>query len=415
MRTRVAIAALLLAVGSYFGWGEFDGRGRLWAQSGKGAAPGSTAKPPEILWERRFGGKEGDRASSILALSDGGFFVVGTTGSKGAGGTDAWLLRLDATGKLLWDRTYGGKIDDSARSIVALPDGDYVILGRTDLQHEFSTSRNDWLLRIDKQGKVRWKRAFGGPYDEAASIVMLPDRGFAVVGETGGRLRSGRYTATKAWVIRLTSGGKMLWQRTFDSKGNSKARSIVALGDGGFVVLADFKPPMPGWGDGGWLLRLDRDGKLLRKRIYDGKKAHFYFSSIVTLPDGGFAIAGVLWKKEQDGLLLRLDGEGKVLWRRTYGGKAGDWPKAMVALPDGGFAIAGTTRNNSAGLNDGWLLRVDAAGNLLWDRTFGGGDSDDALAIVALPDGGFAVAGHAWSKSAGLNDVWVVRFGGRAK
>jgi hypothetical protein len=98
-----------------------------------------------------------------------------------------------------------------------------------------------------------------------------------------------------------------------------------------------------------------------------------------------------------------------VVWDRTYGGWRFDSASSIVALADGGLAVAGMTKSKGAGKRDMWVLRLDEAGNVLWDHTYGGAHEDRATSIVALADGGFAVAGYTESKGAGNRDMWVLR------
>jgi len=135
-------------------------------------------------------------------------------------------------------------------------------------------------------------------------------------------------------------------------------------------------------------------------------------SSIVALADGGFAVAGWTESKgagSSDMWVLRLDEAGNVVWDHTYGGAEDDVARSIVALADGGLAVAGYTQSKGAGDDDMWVLRLDEAGNVVWDKTFGGAKADMANSIVALADGGFAVAGRTYSKGAGNNDMWVLR------
>ena len=101
-----------------------------------------------------------------------------------------------------------------------------------------------------------------------------------------------------------------------------------------------------------------------------------------------------------------------VVWDRTYGGAGGDWANSIVALADGGFAVAGMTKSKGAGGQDMWVLRLDEAGNVVWDHTYGGAEWDSANSIVALADGGLAVGGSTRSKGAGEEDMWVLRLAG---
>ncbi|MFZ2330427.1 MAG: PEGA domain-containing protein, partial [Atribacterota bacterium] len=83
-------------------------------------------------WEKTYGGSKDDEASSIIQTADGNYVVAGYTESKGAGRKDAWILKLDSVGNIIWDKTYGGRENDSINSIIQLNDGNYVVAGYTE-------------------------------------------------------------------------------------------------------------------------------------------------------------------------------------------------------------------------------------------------------------------------------------------
>ena len=101
--------------------------------------------PEKIVWQRIFGGEKGDRANAIEPTVDGGFIVVGGTESKGAGDSDIWMLKLDAEGQLLWDRTFGGEGFDTARSVRQAANGDFIVTGSVDTdKHNYWDA---WIVR----------------------------------------------------------------------------------------------------------------------------------------------------------------------------------------------------------------------------------------------------------------------------
>jgi len=309
-----------------------------------------------VVWDHTYGGAQGDSASSIVALADGGFAVAGSTDSKGAGDGDMWVLRLDEAGNVVWDHTYGGAESDYARSIVALADGGFAVAG---VNSSKGAGDDDmWVLRLDEAGNVVWDHTYGGVEgDWAGSIVALADGGFAVAGNTHSKGAGDK----DMWVLRLDEAGNVVWDRTFGGVGWDYASEIVALADGGFALAGHTSSKGAGDGD--------------------------------------------MW-------VLRLDEAGNVVWDRTYGGARRDIASSIVALVDGGLAVAGITRSKGAGNDDMWVLYLDEAGNVVWDRTYGGAEEDYASEIVALADGGLAVAGYTRSKGAGESDMWVLRLAG---
>ena len=378
--------------------------------SGSKQAAGQTGKPLAVAWHKTFGG---DTGNSIVVLPDGGFAVAGGTKLKDVLYEDVWVLRLDSTGKIVWDKTFGETKADSvsrANSIVALADGGFAVAGFTSSK---GAGHHDvWVLRLDGAGKILWDKTFGGPKaDGANSIVALSDGGFAVAG----------WSASKgagfqdAWVLRLDSTGRILWDKTYSGPKytHAGANSIVATPDGGFAVAGSTQSNGAG-GHDAWVLRLDSKGRRLWVKIFGGPNAD-RASSIVTLPDGGFAVAGTTSSKgsgNKDARVLRLDSAGKILWDKTFGGSKRDGASSIVALPDGGFAVAGFTSSKGAAKEDAWILRLDSIGRMLWDKSIGGPGSDVALSIVALTDGGFAATGWTMPPKIGLRlQPWVLRIG----
>ena len=358
-----------------------------------------------IVWDKTFGGSEGDYARSIVSLSDGGFAIAGRTSSKGAGGGDMWLLRLDGSGNIVWDRTFGGSKNDYATSIVSLSDGGFAIAGYT--KSKGAGDKDMWLLRLDESENIVWDTTFGGRYpDEANSIVLLSDGGFAIAGWTDSKGAGGRDMC----LLRLDGSGNIIWDRTFGGSEWDGATSIVSLSDGGFAIAGYTKSKGAGSGDM-WLLRLDGSGNIVWDRTFGGSEWD-YASSIVSLSDGGFAIAGCTYSKGAGGLdmwLLRLDGSGNIVWDKAFGGSEQDYASSIVSLSDDGFAIAGFTRSKGVDEADMWLLRLDGSGNIVWDKTFGGSEDDDASSIVSLPDGVFAVAGSTSSRlPRSGSDGWII-------
>jgi hypothetical protein len=155
-------------------------------------------------------------------------------------------------------------------------------------------------------------------------------------------------------------------------------------------------------------------------QTYDRDMSLDWAFSLVETADGGYAIAGYTNSSgaDYDFWLVKTDGVGNVEWNQTYGGPAVDIPGTLVVTSDGGYAIAGTTDSFGAGNTDFWLVKTDAAGNMEWNQTYGGANSEEAGSLVVTSDGGYAIAGawdvvydidpvHGFSISNG--DFWLVK------
>ena len=215
------------------------------------------------------------------------------------------------------------------------------------------------------------------------------------------------------WVLRLDGAGNVVWERTFGGAEYDSGFSVAALEDGGFAVAGSTRSKGAGESDI-WVLRLDGAGNVVWERTFGGTEKDAPLS-VVRLSEGGFAVAGEAQSKGAGGRdfwVLRLDGAGNTVWERTFGGAEDDVARPVVALADGGLAVAGYTKSKGAGESDAWVLRLDGAANVVWERTFGGAGDDQARSAVALADGGLAVVGYTESKGAGGQDLWVLRFAG---
>jgi len=135
-------------------------------------------------------------------------------------------------------------------------------------------------------------------------------------------------------------------------------------------------------------------------------------SSVVQTSDGGYAIAGYTASfsfSSLDFWLAKTDASGNALWNKTYGGTLDDHAYSVVQTFDGGYAIAGHTRSFGAGGYEFWLVKTDANGNSLWNKTYGGIGDDRAYSVVETSDGGYALAGQTTSYGAGNTDFWLVK------
>ncbi|MBT9145197.1 MAG: hypothetical protein DDT42_01067 [candidate division WS2 bacterium] len=142
-------------------------------------------------------------AHSIQQTQDGGYIVAGYTSPLGSGG-DIYLLKLDSQGKVIWEKTYGGEADEWAYSIQQTLDGGYIVAGFKFIY--FGVSKKDvYLLKLDSQGKVIWEKTYGGKYDDVAySIRQTLDGGYIVAGYTDS-FGVGGYDV---YLLKLDSQGK---------------------------------------------------------------------------------------------------------------------------------------------------------------------------------------------------------------
>ena len=146
-------------------------------------------------------------------------------------------------------------------------------------------------------------------------------------------------------------------------------------------------------------------------RTYGGTSGD-YARALVQTSDGGYALAGYTYSYgagQEDFWLVKTNSTGDALWNKTYGGTNEDYAQGLVQTGDGGYALAGSTNSFGAGGWNFWLIRTDADGTMMWNRTYGGTNYDDGYALVQTSDGGYALAGYTYSYGAGNTDFWLVK------
>jgi hypothetical protein len=365
----------------------------------------SVAQAPNDWWEwfKIIGGSEDDWGSSVQQTSDGGFIIVGATESFGAGEDDVWLIKTDADGNKLWEKTFGGIRDDRGHSVQQTSDGGFILLGWTK---SFGAGEADvWLIKTDASGNREWDRTFGGSdSDYGLSVQQTSDGGFIIVGAT----ESFGAGWEDVWLIKTDADGNKLWEKTFGGSGLDSGSSVQQTSDGGFIIVGYTMS----FGAGGfdvWLIKTDADGNKLWEKTFGGS-GRDWGSSVQQTSDGGFIIVGYTTSfGAGDVWLIKTDANGNKQWDRTFGGSDWDEGFSVQQTSDGGFIIVGWTWSFGAGWADVWLIKTDANGNKQWDRTFGGSDWDWGGSVQQTSDGGFIIVGATESFGAGEDDVLLIK------
>jgi len=184
----------------------------------------------QVVWQKTFGGSDDDRARSVQETIDGGYVVAGYTWSSSER-EDVYILKLDANGNKLWEKTFGGSDNDGAWSIQQTNDGGYVVAGYTS---SFGAGSYDvYVLKLDTSGKEVWSKTFGGSSDDLAwSIQQTNDGGYIVAGYT----KSFGAGSEDVYILKLDANGNKLWEKTFGGSYDERAYCIQQTRDGRYIV-----------------------------------------------------------------------------------------------------------------------------------------------------------------------------------
>jgi len=322
----------------------------------------------------------------------------------GAGFTQAGRRPTPRT----WTRTYGGPFAEGLLDLRQAPDGSVRAAAWTD---SFGASgAGGWLLHLDAvDGEPQLERVCSN-----AASGVVDGAGLAA---DGGALFTGRtvvdlFTRHDGWVVRVDARGDVVWSRGFTRKGFGRHFLFDAaeLADGSWIAagatsLVD-RPPQAAW-----LVRLTRDGGLDWQYEYGGGVADSAVAVVAT-SDGGFVVAGATNSSgsgADDAWIMKVDSAGVIEWQRTYGGSDQDQATAVVELGSGGFAVAAYTNSFTASGHAPWVLRLNAGGELLWHAVVGDGEWGDLYSVAETRDGQVIALGRVSQTGYPTNDLWAVK------
>ncbi|MFD0795957.1 hypothetical protein ACFQZJ_00680 [Maribacter chungangensis] len=354
-------------------------------------------------------------------------------------------------GEVAWIKTVGGTGEETAQAIITTTDGGYAVLGFTnsidgDIDGK-STAVNDYLLlKFDGQGNLEWNNTYGGSKDDRGqSLVQTKEGGFALTGyamsdDGDGSINNGFHDN---WVVKVDVLGSMEWEKSFGFSGHDHSYDIVETQDGG-LFFTGFLDITSARADGNtekantltrhgvgefWGTKIDASGAL-QWRGYFGGTNNDRSHAVVESDDGGFVMAGFSESNDfdisntqgsYDFWVVKVDANGNLLWERSYGGSGIEIAYDIAKTQDGGYVIAGNTFSSDGdisgtkGESDVWLVKIDASGSLVWEHTYGGSSFDAAQAVISSKNGGYFIVGSSKSinKDAdanyGENDIWLVK------
>ncbi len=360
--------------------------------------------PHRDQWAKTYGGSSDETRFShtIQQTVDGGYIVAGSSTSFTAPmDEDIWVLKLDSTGDILWEKTYGGASGDSANAIEQTEDGGYVVSGHT---YSYGAGNNDiWVLKLDANGSILWQKTYGGSgYDNSSSIQQTADGGYIVAGDTN----SFGAVSKDFWVLKLDAGGDILWEKAYGNDSSNLAYCIRQTTDDGYVVAGHTA-------DDVWVIKLDSNGNVLWQNTFGETGEYRAYSVEQTTDNGYIVAGSSVLSGNYDFFLLKLNASGNEVWQKTYGGPWGDVAYSIQQTTDEGYVVAGHTSSFGTEDNDDiWVLKLDPNGDSLWQKTYGGSHDDSAHSVAQTAEGGYILAGYTdsfASGGAGDSDFWVLK------
>lgn len=353
-------------------------------------------------WARSYGAGAGELADKVAVTSDGGYVVVGATGSFGGGGSDVWILKFDSLGSLQWQKAVGGSGYEEAWDVHQTSDGGYIVA----CSKISAFPQGDfWVIKFDSSGNIEWQRTYGGAaYDEALSVEQTSDGGYIVLGLTG----SYGAGAEDALILKLNSSGTVQWQKVYGGPMNEDVFLIHQTTDGGYIAagLTD------SYGAGGldwWILKLDSLGAITWQKAF-GFSGYDIATDIQQTADGQYIVVGTVTTAGNSHVeLLKLDSAGNIQWQKMYLGGGDENASSVQQTSDGGYIVGATTTSFGGGTYDLWVFKSDSTGNIQWEKSFGDALNEHGTVAREMPGGGYIVSGSTMSFGVGEFDDWILR------
>ena len=396
---------------------------------------------PEISWQNNYGSILGDVAYSVDQTIDGGYVFAGYVLSHNGdvsnhnGQRDFWIVKTNSQGTIEWEKTYGGSSYEIAYSIQQTSDNGYIVAGLTASDDgditEYFGNEDIWVIKLDGSGNLEWQKSYGDEDNEKVlEIVQTTDGGYIMAGN------SWINTSHSDFVVKkIAANGDLEWQNIFgyDNNGSEDyARSIKQTSDGGYIVAgrtlvleqqlntSDY-----------WVVKLNSLGNIDWDTRLGGSNIDEAWDAQQTI-DGGYIVTGHTFSNDgdvtgnhgmEDIWVVKLNSTGNIQWQKALGGSGHESSTSVIQSNDGNYLIVGYTDSNDGdvsgnqGSYDGWVVKLDINGAIIWQSTHGGSDLDYFRKIKQTADGGYIVSGAINSgdtDSGPLNggtDYWVVKFG----
>ncbi len=395
---------------------------------------------PFLQWQHSYGGSGLDKIRSIKQTNDGGYIVAGHSFSNDGnvknnhGNNDYWILKLNSAGNVEWKKTYGGSDYDYAISVQQTADNGCIVAGYTNSNDGDVTGNHGgydyWIIKLDETGKLKWQKTYGGTKDDFAnSIQQTFDGGYIVAGSTASG--DGDVTNNNGkddyWVLKLDAAGNLEWQKTFGSTNDDQAYSIQQTSDSNYIVAG--YTDVTGRSYDYYIIKLDTIGNLKWQKRYGGSAAEVAYS-IQETKNGGYAVGGYSLSNDgdvkgnhgnYDFWVLKLTAGGMLKWQKSLGGSGNDYGYSIEQTTDGNYVVTGSSTSNDGnvsfnhGGSDYWVVKIDDKGKMIWQKSLGGSLDDYPYFGYQTSDGGYIAAGYSYSNDGnvtinrGDEDYWIAK------
>ncbi len=402
-----------------------------------------TANTVTVDFVKTFGGSKNDVLQSVVKTTNGGYATLGYTQSNDFDITDKTnesfdflLMKFSADDELLWSKTFGGSDDDRGADLIATNDGGFALFGFSKSADGNVTqnkgAQDFWLIKITNDGTISWQKTFGfSGADTGNALIQTSDNGFLITGVLDVSASNGqgntkttnqKHAGGDVWAIKLNSNGNLEWSKYFGGSFTDTPFGVVETSDNAYIIAAssdseDFNISNNKGTYDFWILKISSDGTLIWEKSFGGSQID-EARGITKSDDGNFLVVGDTRSNDKDVSsnkggadlwMIKFSSEGNLIWEKTIGGSNFDVARSVSKTTDSGFIISGNSRSLDAnftnqGQNDAWVLKVNANGNLVWQKFVGGSANEFLFDAIELTNNTIIAVGESSSSDINITE-----------
>ncbi|MFZ5644793.1 MAG: hypothetical protein ACOY46_14505 [Bacillota bacterium] len=356
------------------------------------AGPVAAKNTVEVEWENNWNGRDMLLGLSSAQTSDGGFILTGEIIVQNyffqRNSSQIILARLDGNGSGMWQKTISLNGESRGTSVQQTSDGGFIVVGTTE--NQFYDDKQVCLVKTDASGQLMWKKSYGaGGDDLGVNVRQTGDGGYIIAADSQrGSERS------KMLLIKTGAAGEAQWMKYFGGNGDKHAASVILTDDGGFVLAGRVYSDSTGGYDV-CLLKTGPRGNVEWEKSFGGKGWDIP-ASVEQTSDGGYIVTGHTYSYgggESDVYLLKTGPKGDLEWERFFGGRDLEVGRNVRQTGDGGYLVAGWSNSFGDGKISFYLLEISPSGKKIQESVLTGDRYEQDFFIGRTSDGEYTITG----------------------
>lgn len=312
----------------------------------------------ELSWDSTYGYESYDYPDDIIQTFDGGFAFAGTSCPPANYYGDFYVVKISGDGNFLWDLRIGdSQWEEGASVLLETPDSEIVAVGYTYFQT--AGLCDAWLVRTDYEGNLLWDSTYGGTGSELPTCMVQSNNGDFVI---AGHKKLTSSSNSMGWFLIVDRYGVVSHEKTFPGGQSAWFENIAKTNDGGYI-LAGTMVSLTGNQFDGWIVKVDSLGDEIWSKVLGGPESDDFWS-VEELPGGDLLLTGTTSSypaNSADVWIVRTDSAGNQIWSYSFGGAEIDEGHDIKAITSNIFLVTGSSETFCNGISDLIVAKITDA------------------------------------------------------